>query len=145
MTTVNQLLQAKGRDVWSVSPDALVIDALKLMAEKDIGALLVIEGEKLVGIVSERDYARQVDLQGKSSSNTSVKDIMTEGVYFIRPTQTVEECMALMTKHRIRHLPVILDDKLQGVVSIGDIVKEVISKQEFMIEQLENYIVDSTS
>ena len=126
MTTVNQLLQAKGRDVWSVSPDALVIDALKLMAEKDIGALLVIEGEKLVGIVSERDYARQVDLQGKSSSNTSVKDIMTEGVYFIRPTQTVEECMALMTKHRIRHLP-------------------VISKQEFMIEQLENYIVDSTS
>ena len=145
MTTVNQLLQAKGRDVWSISPDALVIDALKLMAEKDIGALLVIEGEKLVGIVSERDYARKVDLQERSSANTLVKDIMTEGVYFIRPNQTVEECMALMTKHRIRHLPVILDDKLEGVVSIGDIVKEVISKQEFMIEQLENYIVTSRS
>lgn len=145
MTTVNQLLQAKGRDVWSISPDALVIDALKLMAEKDIGALLVMEGEKLVGIVSERDYAREVDLQGRSSSNTLVKDIMTEGVYFIRPSQTVENCMALMTKHRIRHLPVLLDDKLEGVVSIGDIVKEVISKQEFMIEQLENYIVASSS
>ena len=145
MTTVNQLLQVKGRDVWSISPDALLIDALKLMAEKDIGALLVTEGEKLVGIVSERDYARKVDLQGKSSSNTLVKDIMTEGVYFIRPTQTVEECMALMTKHRIRHLPVLLDDKLEGLVSIGDIVKEVISKQEFIIEQLENYIVTSTS
>lgn len=145
MTTVNQLLQAKGRDVWSIGPDALVYDALKLMAEKDIGALLVMDGEKLVGIVSERDYAREVDLQGRLSSNTLVKDIMTEGIFFIRPHQTVEDCMALMTKHRIRHLPVILDDKLQGVVSIGDIVKEVISKQEFMIEQLENYIVDSTS
>lgn len=145
MTTVNQLLQAKGRDVWSIDPGASVYDALKLMAEKDIGALLVMDGEKLVGIVSERDYARKVDLQGKSSSNTLVKDIMTEGIFFVRPHQTVEDCMALMTQHRIRHLPVIFDGRLEGLVSIGDIVKEVISKQEFMIEQLENYIVTSTS
>jgi len=145
MTTVNQLLQAKGRDVWSISPDTLVIEALKLMAEKNIGALLVTDGGKLVGIVSERDYARKVDLQGRSSTNTLVKDIMTEGIFFVRPHQTVEDCMALMTQHRIRHLPVLLSDKLEGLVSIGDIVKEVISKQEFMIEQLENYIVTSSS
>jgi len=145
MTSVNQLLEAKGRDVWSISPDALVIDALKLMAEKNIGALLVIEGEKLVGIVSERDYAREVDLQGRSSSNTLVKEIMTKDIFFVQPHQTVEECMALMSEQRIRHLPVLSDDKLRGLVSIGDIVKEVISKQEFMIEQLENYIVTSSS
>ena len=145
MTTVNQLLQAKGRDVWFVSPDTVVYDALKLMAEKNIGALLVMAEEQLVGIVSERDYARKVDLQGKSSSNSLVKEIMTEDVYYVRPDQTVDECMALMTKQRIRHLPVLSDDKLVGVVSIGDVVKEVISKQEFMIEQLENYIVTSSS
>lgn len=145
MATVRQLLQGKGSDVWSIGPDALVIDALKLMAEKGTGALLVIEQEKLVGILSERDYARKVALHGKSSVNTPVREIMTPEVVCVRPEQTVEDCMALMTSQRIRHLPVLAGDKLQGVISIGDVVKAVISKQEFMIEQLENYIVMSSS
>jgi CBS domain-containing protein len=145
MTTVRQLLQGKGYDIWSIGPDTLVIDALKLMAEKGIGALLVLEEEDLVGIISERDYARKVALQGKSSLNTPVKDIMTREVYCVGPGQTVEECMALMTKQHIRHLPVLSRNKLRGLVSIGDIVKAVISKQKFMIEQLEKYIVTSSS
>jgi CBS domain-containing protein len=140
MKTVNQLLQNKGSQVWSIGPDALVIEALKLMAEKEVGALVVLEGNRVVGILSERDYARKVSLLGKSSRTTPVREIMTEKVVFIRPEQTVEDCMALMTNKRIRHLPVMDGDRLVGVISIGDVVKEVISQQEFIIAQLENYI-----
>lgn len=145
MATVRQILQGKGSHVWSIEPDALVIDALKRMAEKGTGALLVLEQDNLVGIISERDYARKVALHGKSSVNTPVKEIMTIEVVCVRPEQTVEECMALMTNRRIRHLPVLSGDKLEGVISIGDVVKAVISEQEFMIKQLENYIVTSST
>jgi len=141
MTTVRQLLQNKGTEIWSIQPDAHVYDALELMAQKGVGALLVVDGDTLAGIISERDYARKVELEGKSSATTPVKEIMTSEVYCVRPEQTVDDCMALMTSRRIRHLPVLSDDKLEGVISIGDVVKAVISKQEFMIEQLENYIV----
>ena len=145
MATVRQLLQRKGSEIWSIGPDARVYEALELMADKGIGALLVLEEENLVGIISERDYARKVALQGKTSLETPVKEIMTGAVYCVEPEQTVEECMALFTEKRIRHLPVLSDKGLVGVVSIGDIVKAIISEQEFMIEQLENYIVTSTS
>jgi CBS domain-containing protein len=141
MKTVRQLLEAKGYDIWSTTPDALVYDALTLMADKRVGALLVLRGEKLVGIMSERDYARKVILKGKRSINTPVREIMTSKVFYVRPEQTVEDCMALMTEERVRHLPVLEDDQLIGVVSIGDVVKAIISEQEFLIEQLERYIV----
>jgi len=140
MITVRQLLQVKGGDVWSIAPDAWVFDALKLMADKGIGSLLVLEGEKLVGILSERDYARKVILKDKSSMDTPVKEIMTQEVITIRPEQTIQECMELMTDKRVRHLPVLSDDRLTGVISIGDVVKAIISQQEFMIDQLERYI-----
>ena len=140
MKTVKQLLQGKSRGLCTVGPDARVFDALKLMAEKDIGALLVVENERLVGIISERDYARKVILQGKSSHDIPVREIMTERVICVQPGNTVEECMALMTDKRIRHLPVIENDQLIGVLSIGDLVKETISEQQFMIKQLESYI-----
>ena len=140
MKTVRQLLQNKSRGPCTIGPDAQVLDALKLMAEKNIGALLVVENDKLVGIVSERDYARKVILHGKSSHDTPVKEIMTEGVICVQPDNTVEECMALMTDNRIRHLPVMENAKLLGVLSIGDLVKETISEQQFMIKQLESYI-----
>lgn len=140
MKTVRQLLEAKGYDVWSIAPDAPVYDALKLMADKNVGALIVLDGEKLVGVISERDYARKVILKGKSARDTPVREIMTREVICVSPKRTVEECMALMTDKRIRHLPVLEEDRLIGVVSIGDVVKSVISEQEFIIEQLENYI-----
>jgi len=140
MTTVRQLLKVKGGSVYSVSPDTRIIDALRLMDEKGIGAVLVLEGPRLVGIMSERDYARKVILKGKSSQDTTVREIMTERVAYARPEQTVPECMALMTSKRIRHLPVLDDERLIGVLSIGDLVKETISEQEFIIRQLENYI-----
>lgn len=140
MKTVSQLLQGKGTQVWSIEPEALVIEALKLMAEKEVGALMVLGADQVVGIVSERDYARKVALQGKSSLTTPVREIMTEKVVYIRPDQTVNDCMALMTNKRIRHLPVMEGDRLVGVISIGDVVKAVISEQEFIISQLENYI-----
>jgi len=140
MTTVRQLLASKGGSVFSVGPDARIIDALRLMAEKGIGAVLVLEGPRVVGIMSERDYARKVILQGKSSQDTPVREIMTERVVYARPEQTVPECMALMTNKRIRHLPVLEGERLLGVLSIGDLVKETISEQEFIIRQLENYI-----
>jgi CBS domain-containing protein len=140
MTTVRQLLQAKSPDVWSIAPDAWVFDALKLMAEKEVGALLVVKDGKLVGIISERDYARKVILKGKSSMSTPVSDIMTEEVVSVRPEQTIEECMELMTEQHVRHLPVLQGEQLIGVISIGDVVKAIISEQEFMIEQLEKYI-----
>lgn len=140
MKIVGQLLQNKGRQVWSIDPGAMVYEALKLMAEKEVGALVVLEAGQVVGIISERDYARKVSLQGKSDRTTPVREIMTSRVVYIRPEQTVEECMALMTDKHIRHLPVLEADRLVGVISIGDVVKAVISEQEFMIAQLENYI-----
>jgi CBS domain-containing protein len=141
MTSVAHLLHAKGHAVWSIPPDASVYEAIKLMADKGVGALLVMEGQRLVGIVSERDYARKVILQGKSSRDTPVREIMTDKVFYVRPEQTVEECMAVMTAHRIRHLPVLDDDQVRGVVSIGDLVKALLSEQEVRIQQLEHYIM----
>jgi CBS domain-containing protein len=141
MTSVAHLLQTKGHAVWSIPPDASVYEAIKLMADKGVGALLVMEGQRLVGIVSERDYARKVILQGKSAWDTPVKEIMTDKVFYVRPDQTVEDCMALMTARRIRHLPVLDDNRVIGVVSIGDLVKAVISEQEVRIQQLEQYIM----
>ncbi len=140
MITVRQLLQGKGYDVWSVKPDTSVYDALLLMADKEVGALLVIEEEKLAGIMSERDYARKVILKGKSPMDTPTKEIMTADVVIVNPQQTIEECMALMTNRRVRHLPVVEDDQVTGIISIGDVVKAIISQQEFMIQQLERYI-----
>ena len=140
MKTVHQLLETKGRAIVSVSPGAKVIDALRVLAKREIGAVLVVEGDRLVGIMSERDYARKVILRGKSSQETYVREIMTERVVYVRPQQTVPECMALMTNKRVRHLPVLDGDRLVGVLSLGDLVKETISEQEFIIQQLENYI-----
>ncbi|MDB5808502.1 MAG: inosine-5-monophosphate dehydrogenase [Betaproteobacteria bacterium] len=140
MKTVKQILQGKSRELCTVSPDTRVFDALKVMAEKEIGALLVVDNGKLAGILSERDYARKVILKGKSSHDTPVREIMTERVVYVQPKNTVDECMALMTDKRIRHLPVLENDRLIGVLSIGDLVKETISEQQFMIKQLESYI-----
>jgi CBS domain-containing protein len=142
-TSVRHLLQKKGHDVWQTSPEATVYEALEFMAEKDIGALLVFEGDQLTGIISERDYARMAVSQGKTSKNTNVSEVMTEQVVCIQASQTVADCMALMTDKRIRHLPVLEDEKVSGVITIGDVVKEIISEQEFVIEQLENYITGS--
>ena len=140
MKTVAQLLRAKGNEVVSVSPATPVFEALQVMAEKNVGALFVLEGESLVGVFSERDYARKVILKGKSSKEIPVHEIMTSHVLYIRPGQTIEECMALMTDKRVRHLPVLENDRLVGVISIGDVVKAIIAEQEFLIEQLQNYI-----
>jgi CBS domain-containing protein len=138
--TVSQLLQSKGGAVHSIAPDARVIEALKVMADREIGALVVMEAGVLAGILSERDYARKVILHGKSSHDIPVRDIMTRHVVTIGPSQTVDQCMALMTSKRIRHLPVIDGGRIVGVVSIGDLVKEVIAEQEQTIKQLESYI-----
>jgi CBS domain-containing protein len=138
--TVRDLLRDKPGEVWRMRPEATVFEALQSMAEKNVGALVVMEGEVVVGVISERDYARKTILQGKSSKETPVRDIMTADVYFIRPDDDVEQCMALMTEKRIRHLPVMEGGRLVGIISIGDIVKGVISDREFVIEQLEGYI-----
>jgi len=140
VTTIRQILDRKGRDVFSVAPDTTVYDALTLMAERNIGAVLVMRGEELAGIFSERDYARKIILLGRHSKDVPVTEIMTPKVVCIRPDQTADECMALMTEKRIRHLPVLDAGQLAGMVSIGDVVRAVISEQEFRIEQLENYI-----
>lgn len=140
MKTVRDLLKQKGRDVWSIAPDSTVYDALKLLAEKNIGALLVIDAGRPVGIFSERDYARQVILKGKASKDTPVREVMTSKVVFVRPEQSIEECMALMTDKRFRHLPILEEGALVGILSIGDVVKAVISEKDFLIEQLANYI-----
>ena len=140
MKTVQQLLESKRHSVISVTSSSTVLDALKVMAEKEIGAVVVIDDDHLAGIFSERDYARKVVLQGKSSKDTPVREIMTEKVVCVRPEQTVEDCMGLMTDRRVRHLPVLDHKKVIGVVSIGDIVKEMLSEKEFVIRQLESYI-----
>ena len=140
MTTLKILLKGKGHDVWSVHPDDTVLDAIKMLAEKDIGALIVIKDDKPVGIFTERDYARNVYLKGKSSLDTAVRDVMVAPVICVKPDQTVDECMALMTAKRFRHLPIMDGDELVGMVSIGDLVKSVIAEQQFTIEQMEQYI-----
>ena len=140
MKTVRQLLEAKGRNIYSVAPDTIIYDALKLMAENRIGALLVLEGRHLAGVFSERDYAREVALKGKTSRTTPVKDVMSTTVITVTPDHTVEDCMNLMSGKRIRHLPVVEDSVVIGVLSIGDLVKETIAYQEFLIRQLESYI-----
>lgn len=140
MKTVHEVLEGKGHQIWSVGPDSTVYDALRLMAERDVGAVLVLEGANVAGILSERDYARQVVLKGKASKETPVREIMTTRVVYVRPDQKVDECMALMTGKRIRHLPVLDEGRLVGLLSIGDVVKAMISEHRFLIEQLENYI-----
>ena len=140
MQTVGDILQVKGHAAWSIGPQATVYDALQLMADKDVGALLVLDQGRLAGVFSERDYARKIILKGKSSRETPVRDIMTERVITVRPEHTLAECMALMTHHRVRHLPVLEAGQVIGVVSIGDVVKAIMTQQEFTIAQLEKYI-----
>jgi CBS domain-containing protein len=139
-TTVEEMLQKKGSDVWTISPNATVMDALKLMAEKGIGALVVTHDNEVAGIISERDYARKVVLKNRASINTKVKEIMTDKVYYVGPKTTTEECLALMTQQGIRHLPVLKNGDLVGLISIGDVVKAVIGEQETEIRELSDYI-----
>ena len=143
MTTIAQLLNAKGNQVWSVEPKATIFEALEIMSEKEIGALLVMEDGKLTGIFSERDYARKVILKGKSSKETPVGELMTKKVFYIDPQKTINDCMAMMTAKRIRHVPVIEDNQVMGIVTIGDVVNQIISEQEVTINHLENYITGS--
>jgi CBS domain-containing protein len=138
--TISEILKHKGGTVWSISPEAIVFDAIQLMADKNVGALLVVEGDKLVGILSERDYTRKVALKGKSSKQTAVREILSGHVIHVQPTHTIEECMQLMTDHRVRHLPVLDGEKIVGVVSIGDLVNWIISAQTTQIHQLQTYI-----
>ena len=140
METVQQLLDEKGHEVYSVHPDDSVFDAIKKMADKNIGSLVVLMDDQIVGIMTERHYARQVILKGKSSPETPVRDIMTTNVVCARTNQTIPECMAVMTEKRVRHLPVVDQNKLVGLVSIGDVVKSIIADHEFTIEQLTQYI-----
>ena len=140
MHTLRQLLGSKTPEVYAVAPGDSVIDAIRLMAEKGVGAVLVMDGARLAGIVSERDYARKIVLHGKSSADTSVRDIMTADVVTVSPHQTVEQCMQIVTDHRIRHLPVVDDEEVIGVISIGDLVKAVIEDQQVQLDQLQRYI-----
>ena len=141
MTAVADILKSKSDNtVHAIAPGDSVLDALQRMAEKRIGALLVMEGETIVGIVTERDYARKIALLGRTSAATLVRDVMTADVMYVRPTQTSQECMALMTENRLRHLPVVDGARLVGLISIGDLVKDIISEQQFIIGQLEHYI-----
>lgn len=142
MTAVADILKSKASSaVYSIAPTDSVLDALRLMADKGIGALLVMEGSEIAGIVTERDYARKIALLGRTSGATLVRDVMTRDVLFVGPSQTTQECMAVMTENRLRHLPVVDEGgKLLGLISIGDLVKDIISEQKFIIEQLEHYI-----
>lgn len=142
MNTVKDILQSKGSSVWSVAPETKVFDALKLMAEKNIGAVLVMDNERIDGILSERDYARKVALEGKSSKELPVKEIMSSRVLFVTSEKSLDDCMALMIEKKIRHLPVYEDEKLRGLISIGDVVKALLDHKEFTIEQLEQYITN---
>jgi CBS domain-containing protein len=138
--TVKDILRAKGSVVWSVKPDESVFEALKLMAEKDVGGLVVMNGDHLAGIITERDYARKVIIEGRSSKETPVTDVMTKKVLCVTPERTVDECLALMTEKRLRHLPVLEDKNVIGIVSIGDLVKAIIEEQRLLIDQLQQYI-----
>jgi len=141
MGTVRQILQKKGNAVYSISPETSVYDALELMEEKNISSLVVVERDKLIGIFTERDYARKVILKGRSSRETEIKDIMTERPIYVTPDNTIEDCMQLMTNKSIRHLPVLDNYELVGVLSIGDLVKFIINEKDFIIQNLEHYIV----
>ncbi len=142
MTMIQRILDKKGRQVWTIHPDATVYDAILEMSDRDIGALVVVEpdSDKIVGLVTERDYARNVFLKGRSSPDTAVNQIMETNVVYARPEQTVDECMAIMTETRVRHLPVVKDGKLDGLVSMGDLIQSKVDDQQFTIEQLINYI-----
>jgi len=140
MQTVKDILNTKGNDVWSVGPDTMVLDALRLMADKDVGAVLVLDGRKLLGIFSERDYARKVVLAGRSSKESPVRTVMTSHLVCVSPDKSVEECMGLMTDGRLRHLPVVDHKRVVGVVSIGDLVKATLDDRELTISQLQSYI-----
>lgn len=141
MLTVYDLIRTKGsREIWSISPDATVFEALQVLAEKNIGALLVMTGDKVDGIMSERDCVRKIDLAGKRSRDMTVREIMTTQVLYLDIKQSLEECMAIMTEHKVRHLPVLENQRLVGMVSIGDVLKEIVSDQQYMIEQLSRYI-----
>jgi len=140
MQTVADILGSKGRELWMVKPTDTVLEALRVMAEHDIGAVAVLDGEKLVGIFTERDYARKVVLIGRASRDSAVRDIMTHKVMCVAPDRPVNECMALMTGHRLRHLPVLHQKRVVGIVSIGDLVKATIEEQEFTITQLQSYV-----
>ena len=140
MTTVKDVLDRKGGNVSSISPDASVFDALKMMADNNIASLVVLDDGKLVGIITERLYAREIILKGRTSPGTFVREIMSTRVIYARPDQSVQECMAVMTARNVRHLPVLEDERLVGIVSIGDMVKSVVGDQTFIIEQLEHYI-----
>lgn len=142
MKTVRHLLQAKGHDVWSVSPEISVYDALTLMVEQRVGAVMVCDSDRLIGIFTERDHAQKVAVPELPARETTVGSVMTERVLYVRPEQDIGECMALMTDKQVRHLPVLEDNRVVGVISIRDVIKEVIAEREFMIEQLENYITD---
>lgn len=139
-TTVRQILENKGYNIHSVTPDTWVIDAIKLMAEASVGALLVMDNGQVAGIVSERDYTRKVILNNRSSQNTRVRDIMTSDVVSVSPDQNIEDCLVMISSHQIRHLPVVENGKAVGMLSVMDVVKTIISEKEFIIEQLENYI-----
>jgi CBS domain-containing protein len=140
MITIRHLLDTKGYEVWSISPNATVYEAIELLADKDIGAVLVMDGDKLEGILSERDYARRLILKGRTSKGTEVRAVMTSDVLTLNPENTLEECMALMTQKHVRHIPILEEGKVIGIVSIGDAVNATIANQEFLIEQLEKYI-----
>jgi len=140
MSNAKTLLSKKSGDLWSVSPEDSVLDAIKMMADKNIGALTVVLDNELVGIISERDYTRKVVLKDRSSSNTKVKEIMSKQVYYANSDQSIDDCMIIMTEHRIRHLPVMDNKQLMGMITVGDVVKEIINNQKSTIKQLENYI-----
>ncbi|MGA8020025.1 MAG: CBS domain-containing protein [Desulfobacterales bacterium] len=140
MKTARDLLREKGTQVYATSPDASVYDALQQMAEKNIGALIVFEGDRMVGLISERDYARKIVLKNKFSRETAVSEIMSRDVVTVAPDKNLEECMEVISEHRVRHLPVVEEDRVLGIISIGDVVKGIIDHKEFIIEQLEYYI-----
>lgn len=144
MTTVKQVLEKKGHDVWTIHPDDTVFKALEEMANRNVGALVALENGNVVGVFTERHYARNVFLKGRSSPETVIRNVMTTDVIFIRPDQTVDQCMAIMTEKGLRHLPVLHEGKLTGIVSIGDLVKSIIDQKQFTIEQLVNYIGGSS-
>jgi CBS domain-containing protein len=143
MIRICDLLNDKGRAIWSIHPDATVYEAIEQMAEKSVGALLVMEGEQLVGIVSERDYARKVILKGKASRETAVREIMSYPVLSVAPERTIQQTMTLMTEKRIRHLPVLVNERVVGVISIGDVIRSIIEEKEFYIQQLTSYIASA--